>query len=125
MAQVVEPDPRELAALDGAVEELAERFGVQEPAGGVAEHPFVGPTRQPFACELSSPPSKLVECGAVDLDCSSAGSGLDAELDGRPPTFWSVRDTDSREWATLRSHHLRPTISPRRMPVWAARCNAG
>jgi hypothetical protein len=43
----------------------------------------------------------------------------------RPPTFCTVRDTDSLAWAKLRSDHLRPTISPRRIPVCAARCSAG
>lgn len=65
VAEVVEPDPWQGAALHDALEELADRFGVEEAAGGVAEHPVVGPTRQPVALEPSSPPSKLVEGGAV------------------------------------------------------------
>jgi hypothetical protein len=42
VAQVVEPDAWQAAALHDAVEELAGRFGVEEPAGGVAEHPVGG-----------------------------------------------------------------------------------
>ena len=37
--QVVEPDPQDAATLDDAVQELADRFGVEKSAGGVAEHP--------------------------------------------------------------------------------------
>ena len=82
VAQVVDLDAWQLAAADDAVEALADRFGVEEPAGGVAEHPVVGPARQPIASELSSPPSKLVQGGAVDLDASAAGARLGCELDG-------------------------------------------
>lgn len=82
VAQIMEPDAWQAAALDDAVEQLADRFGVEEPAGGVAEHPVVGPARQPVAFELSSPPSKFVEGGAVDLDASATGARLGCELDG-------------------------------------------
>ena len=71
VAQVVEPDPWQAAALRDAVEELADRFGVEEPAGGGAEQPVVGPTRQTIASELSSPPPEFVEGRAIEVDAEA------------------------------------------------------
>lgn len=56
---------------------------------------------------------------------AAAGAGLDAELDGSSADVLQGAGIDSRARARSRSDHLRPTTSPRRMPVWAARWSAG
>jgi hypothetical protein len=42
VAQVVEADPGYVGALHDAVEQLAERFRVEEPTPAVEEHPVIG-----------------------------------------------------------------------------------
>ena len=43
----------------------------------------------------------------------------------RPIVAWRVRAIDTLEAGECRSPQLSPATSPRRIPVWATRCNAG
>ena len=82
VAQVVEADARDIASLDDAIEQLRDRFGVEEAAVGVAEHPVVGAVREVVALKPATPADEEVACVVVEFDGASAGACLDAELDG-------------------------------------------
>jgi hypothetical protein len=83
VAQVVEPEPGQVGHLGlEPVEELAEGFGVDEPAGGVDEHPVVDAVREPIAREPATPPGEDLDGAFVDVDAAATGAGLDRELDG-------------------------------------------
>ncbi len=97
VAQVVEPDPREVAASDDAVEELADRFGVEEPAGGVANIQSSGPdgSRTRSSCRRHRRSSSSVARSSSTL--RRLVRVLTPDSTGRPPTFCRVRDTNHRD----------------------------
>jgi hypothetical protein len=61
---------------------------------------------------LPMPPVERQDRVVIQVYGPSAGSGHVREMDRRP-LKWS------------RSDYFNPTSSPRRRPVWAARCKAG
>lgn len=117
------------AATSGArhdpVEELADGLGVEEPAGGVEEHPVVGAVGEPVAIQLAPPAART----CIVLSSRSMQRRLVRVLTsnstGLPARLCNVREIDSRLADVSRSDHLSPTTSPRRIPVNAARCKAG
>ena len=84
VAQVVEPDVRHIAAQHDAVEQLTQRFRVEEPSGAAAEHPIVGPVWETVKTQPVAPPVELGGCCGIDVDAIPAGAGLHVELDGSP-----------------------------------------
>jgi hypothetical protein len=82
VAKVVESDALDVASLDDAIEELGDRFGVEEAAVRVAEHPVVGVLWEVLASKAATPVDEDVAGVVVELDGASAGACLDAELDG-------------------------------------------
>ena len=82
VSQVVEADAREIASLDDAIEELGDRFGVEEAAAGVAEHPVVGFVWERLSSQPAPPVDEDVSCVVVEFNGASAGACFDAELDG-------------------------------------------
>src|SRR5688572_23901271 len=75
VAQVVEPDPWQPRRGGDPVEQLAERLRVQEPAGGVAEHPAITLAGQAVAMESLSPGLEVTDRGVVQVDAATAGAG--------------------------------------------------
>ncbi len=126
VAQVVEPDDaRQAAPSDDAFEELADRLGVEDPASGIAEHQSSGPHGNPSRSNWRRRRRSSSTVRRLSSTLRRLERVLTPNSTGRPPTFCSVRATENRGRATLRSFHLSPTISPRRMPVCAARRRAG
>ena len=82
MPQIVESDTRDSTSLDDAIEELGDRFRVEEAAVRVAEHPVVGVLWEVLVSKPSTPAGEDVTCVVIEFDGASAGSCLDAELDG-------------------------------------------
>ena len=123
--QLVESDTRDSTSLDDSIEELGDRFRVEEAAVRVAEHPVVGVLWEVLVSKPSTPAGEDVTCVVIEFDGRRLVRVLTPNSTGLPPTFWSEREIDNRDLAMSRSDHFSPTISPRRMPVWAARCSAG
>ena len=84
MSQVVEPDAWQVAALDDAVEELAERFGVKGLAVGVDEDRVAGSGGDVVVVESPPPGVEVGFGGGVEIDAASTGSGFGGELGGSP-----------------------------------------
>jgi hypothetical protein len=80
--QVVESDARDVAALDDSIEELGDGFWVEEAAVRVAGHPVVGVLGEELVSKPATPAGEDVACVVIEFDGASAGSCLDAELDG-------------------------------------------
>ena len=82
MPQIVESDTRESTSLDDSIEELGDRFRVEEAAVRVAERPVVGVVWEVLVSKPATPAGEDVACVAIELEAASAGSCLDAELYG-------------------------------------------
>jgi len=78
-----------------------------------------------FLPEPVLPAAREVGGGVVEADAAAAGAGLGPELDSGAAEVLdgAVDRQPAVRW--IMSLHLSPTISPRRMPVWAARWSAG
>lgn len=126
VAEVVEANAREAGrARHDAIEDLGDGLGVEESTACVEEHPVVGAVGEPVAGEAVSPPSENGDGGVVESMLRRLVRVLTSNSTGRPATFCNVRLTDIRCSATSKSDQWRPTTSPRRIPVNAARCRAG
>ena len=126
VAKIVESDPGETRAGDAAVEQLADGLGVEWLAGLVGEDWIVGSGSE-AAVELPLSP-RVESClgRRVEVDASSAGLSLgEANSVDRPATTCLDRLIERRWSCWFQSDQRSPAISPRRMPVDAARCNAG
>jgi hypothetical protein len=80
----VEAEAGHGGASDDPVEELAERFGVEVPTCGVAEHPLIGAAGKAVSAKLAAPRLQQVHGRLVQVNAAAAVASLDAELD-RPP----------------------------------------
>ena len=77
----MEADARNGAALDDPVEELRDRFGVEQPAACVAEHPVIGGVGEQVALKPPPPADEEVTGLVIEFNGATAGACLDAELD--------------------------------------------
>ena len=125
VAKVVESDPGETGAGEVPVEQLADRLGVHRPACGVREHRVGEPDGRPSCAWRRAPGGEDRLGGRVEVDASSAGASLDRDFDRAAGDALAAAATESRCPAWSQSPHRSPASSPRRIPVMAARCNAG
>ena len=90
VAQVVEADARNLAALHDAIEQLRDRFRVEESAACVAKYPVIGAVREEVALKPPAPAHEESTGVVVEFDGATAGACLHSELD------WSATDVLER-----------------------------
>ena len=119
--QVMQPDSRKSAAECLAIEELADRFGIDRFTVFVREHRIVDSDGLTVALLTAAPSGEDLLGGGVEIDRPSACGGVGRDfhgcaLDALPAT----RNRESVR-VDVPVAPSSPAISPRRIPVVAAR----